>query len=164
MEIRPIAKIEPLRLANKNQAAAWFGVSVQALDGWIRRGCPAVERGATGKAWVFDLRALAEWRYKAPDVDPESDPEKLSPKDRLDWYRGTREKTRHMMEAGDLIPARDYELALSNALKTVAMTLESLPDLLERDAALPPEAVDKSIAIIDRLRDGLYKALTGDVG
>ncbi|NCC41926.1 MAG: DUF1441 family protein, partial [Gammaproteobacteria bacterium] len=77
------------------------------------------------------------------------DPDKLPPKDRLDWYRGTRERTRHLQEIGELIPAADYEAALASALKAVAAGLESLPDLLERDAALSGAAVERAIVVID---------------
>lgn len=90
------------------------------------------------------------------------DPEKLAPKDRLDWYRGTRERTKHQQEIGELIPAAEYEAALSAALKTVAAGLESLPDLLERDAALPGPAIERTIEVIDALRDGLYQRLTAN--
>ena len=91
----------------------------------------------------------------------EVDPEKMPPKERLDWYRGTRERARHQQEAGELISAAEYERALSASLKQVAVTLESLPDLLERDAGLPGTAVEKAIAVIDALRERLYKALGG---
>jgi hypothetical protein len=64
-----------------------------------------------------------------------------------------------MQEIGELIPAADYESALAAALKTVASGLESLPDLLERDAALPGQAVERAIAVIDGLRDSIYQRL-----
>lgn len=160
ISVERLEKTKPLRLANKRQAAEWFGISVQAVDGWISRGCPAVTRGSAGVAWVFDLRALAEWRYSSNATqDAASDPESLSPKDRLDWYRGTRERTRHMQEIGELIPAAEYEAALASALKAVAAGLESLPDLLERDAALSGPAVERAINVIDGLRDTIYRRL-----
>jgi phage terminase Nu1 subunit (DNA packaging protein) len=157
------ARIPDERIGNKADVANWFAVSLTTVDQWLRRGCPYLQRGERGKQWKFDLLAVAKWKYGAAEPDSDTDPEQLSPKDRLDWYRGTREKTKHMMEAGDLIPAAEYERALSTALKSVAMTLESLPDLLERDAAIPPEAVEKTIQIIDRLREQMHSALVDGV-
>lgn len=149
------------RIGNKADVANWFGVSLTTVDQWIRRGLPYLQRGERGKQWRFDLLAIAKWKYGVTDAQTEEDPEKLGPKDRLDWYRGARERTKHMQEVGELIPAVEYERALSEALKTTAMTLESLPDLLERDAGLDGAAVDRAIVVIDRLRESLYARLAG---
>lgn len=155
------AHIPAERTGNKADLANWFGVSLTTADQWLRRGCPYLQRGERGKEWRFDYLAVAKWKYGVTDASPEDDPEKLPPKDRLDWYKGTRERTRHQQEIGELIPAADYERALSDSLKTVAVTLESLPDILERDAGLPGAAVEKAIAVIDALRERIYKALGG---
>jgi phage terminase Nu1 subunit (DNA packaging protein) len=149
------------RIGNKADLANWFGVSLTTADQWLRRGCPYLQRGERGKEWRFDFLAVAKWKYGVSDTTAAEDPEKLSPKDRLDWYKGTRERTRHQQEIGELIPAAEYETALSTALKSVAMTLESLPDLLERDAGISGQAVERSISVIDALRERIYKALGG---
>ncbi len=147
------------RRANKAEVAEWFDVSMATVDAWMRRGCPYVQRGGKGVSWVIDLKAVAEWYYKGADTATEDDPDKMTPKERLDWYKGTREKTRHMEEAGQLIQAADYERALSSALKTVAVTLESLPDVLERDAGIDGAAVERCQSVIDRVRDDLHGRL-----
>ncbi len=144
------------RKANKAELAEFFDVSIPAIDGWCRRGCPYIQRGAKGMQWVFDIRAVAEWYYKG-DTSTEDDPEKMSPKDRLDWYRGARERTRHLEECGELIKSSEYERALSNALKTVAVGLESLPDVLERDAGIDGQAVELCQKRIDTMREELYQ-------
>jgi phage terminase Nu1 subunit (DNA packaging protein) len=150
------------RVVNKAAAAMFFGVSPQSIDGWIRRGCPAVERGAQGKQWKFDLLDLAKWRFGLQaGEDGSIDPSAMTPKDRLDHYRALREQSKHQQEVGELISSDEYERALSTSLKQVAMMLESLPDLLERDAGLSGAAVEKSIAVVDALRERLYKALSG---
>lgn len=154
--------ISERRRANKAEVAEWFNVSMATVDAWMRRGCPYVQRGGKGVSWVIDLKAVAEWYYKGADVETEGDPDKMTPKERLDWYKGTREKTRHMEEAGQLIPSADYERALSSALKLVAVTLESLPDVLERDAGIDGAAVEACQRTIDRVRDDLYRRLTAD--
>jgi phage terminase Nu1 subunit (DNA packaging protein) len=163
MSVESIEKVEPLRLANKGQAARWFDVSPQALDGWIRRGCPAVVRGSAGVPWRFDLRALAEWRYgrnaTGTATEGDIDPDALDPKARLDWYRGTRERTRHQQEIGELIEAETFRTELSAVLKIVAATLEDLPDRLEREAGLPGAAVEVAIRVVDDLRERMFKRI-----
>ena len=156
------ATIAERRQANKAELAEWFGVSVATVDAWLRRGAPYIQKGGPGKGWVLDLRYVAQWYYGKSAQDTEEDPDKLDPKNRLDWYRGTRERTRHLQEVGELIPAADYERALSGALKTVAVTLESLPDVLERDAGIDGAAVERAQAVIDRVREGLHRQLAGE--
>lgn len=115
--------------------------------------------------------ARTEHRYRLADVvahliaraTPErsaADPDQMTPKDRLDHFRAERERTKHMEEAGQLIRAADYERALSSALKIVAVTLESLPDVLERDAGIDGAAVERCQIVIDRVREDLYRQLT----
>jgi phage terminase Nu1 subunit (DNA packaging protein) len=162
MSIESIEKTEPLRLANKGQAARWFDVSPQALDGWIRRGCPAVTRGSAGVPWQFDLRQLAEWRY-GRQATPEAgiDPANMTPKERLDHFRALREQAKHQQEMGELIPAEEFRQGLAGPFKLLANTVESLPDVLERDAGLTGAQAELCIKICDRLREDLYQQLVG---
>lgn len=148
------------RTGNKADLANWFGVSLTTVDQWLRRGCPYIQRGERGKQWRFDFLAVCKWKFGVSDGSVDDDPEKLSPKDRLDWYRGARERTKHMQEVGELIPAIEFERALGDALKQTAMTLESLPDILERDAGLDGAAVDRAIVVIDKLREQLHARLS----
>lgn len=163
MGVESIDKTEPLRLANKGQAARWFDVSPQALDGWIRRGCPAVTRGSAGVPWVFDLRQLAEWRYgRQATPEGQIDPASMTPKERLDHFKALREQAKHETEMGQLIPAAEFEAGIASVIKPLANGLESLPDLLERDAGISGAAVEKAIEVIDRLRENMYRALGGN--
>ena len=151
------------RTVNKAEAAAWFEVSVPTVDAWLRRGCPYVQRGDKGKSWQLDLLEVARWYLGGQPTDADEDPEKLPPKDRLDWYRGSRERTKHLEDCGQLMKVEDFERALSAALKTVAVTLESLPDVLERDAGLDGAAVERAQYVVDRMRNDLYARLNDGV-
>jgi len=121
-----------------------------------------MQRGERGKQWQFDLLAVAKWKYGAPEDDKDDDPEQLSPKERLDWYRGETERVKLAQAKGELIPAAQYEADLADALKRVATGLESLPDVLERDVGIGGAAVERTIAAVDAMREDLYKALTHD--
>ena len=146
-------------LVNKAELAEANDVSPQTVDAWIRRGIPYVQRGGRGTQWVFNLLECARWRWGSTE-ESEDDPEKMPAKDRLDWYRGARERTKHLQECGELLPAADYERELSSAFKAIAVTLESLGDVLERDCGIPPDAVERVNAVCDRERDAMYQRIT----
>lgn len=54
-------------MATKGQAATratlaeFFGVALTTVDGWVRSGCPVVQRGARGVEWKFNTAAVAKW-------------------------------------------------------------------------------------------------------
>lgn len=95
----------PDRVVNKAGLAAFFECSVPTVDAWIRRGCPSISRGSRGMQWQFDVLDVAKWRFGGEVGSQETeDPEMMSPKDRLDWYRGNRERDSHARDQDLLIP------------------------------------------------------------
>jgi phage terminase Nu1 subunit (DNA packaging protein) len=160
-ERQSIAK-PPDRIVNKNGLAQFFDVSLPAVDAWLRRGLPYVEKGTQGKQWKFDLLSVAEWRFSpttGTGTEGSIDPDALDPKARLDWYRGTRERTRHQQEIGELIEAETFRTELSAVLKSVANTLEDLPDRMEREAHIPGAAVEVAVRVVDDLRELMFKRI-----
>ncbi|AHF03424.1 terminase [Marichromatium purpuratum 984] len=160
--INDLAALPAGRLANKAQVAEFFEVSVPTVDAWLRRGCPVVERGGRGRQWRIDLLEVARWRFGGDAPEDGDDPEKMAPKDRLDWYKGARERTKHLQECGELLPAAEFERTLSAVLQGVAMGLESLPDILERDAGIDGAAIERAQGVVDRLREDLYRRIVPD--
>jgi hypothetical protein len=75
-------------------------------------------------------------------------------------YKAHLEELKYREAAKELVPVREFELALATGYKTVAAVLESLPDVLERDAGLTGAQVEMVQVIVDRLRDDLYSRLT----
>lgn len=47
--------------ANRTQLAEIFGVSMPTVDGWVRNGCPVVQRGGRGVEWQFATGDIARW-------------------------------------------------------------------------------------------------------
>lgn len=148
--------------ANKAEVAEWFGVSVATVDAWLRRGAPYVQKGGPGKGWVFDLREVAQWYYGKSAQDTEDDPEKLDPKSRLDWYRGSSERDKWLERRGELVTVSDYERELSVALKRVAIMLETLADTVERETGLPGASVEVIQRVTDQMREDIYQRLVDD--
>lgn len=116
-----------------------------------------------GKRQVWHLRDGVPVIYRRVwGLDSASDtvnPAKLPPKDRLDHYKAERERIKLAQEVRVLLPAQEVEQVIGEGLKALAQGLDVLPDTLERDAALAPEAVMQIQRLIDRARDQLYESL-----
>lgn len=90
------------------------------------------------------------------------DPESMLPKDRRDWYEGEKVRIALELQRGNLLTLDDYRAEMARILKQVAGTLETLPDILERKCALPPDAVLRAQEEIDKERALLVAALVDD--
>ncbi len=81
--------------------------------------------------------------------------EALEPQERKAWYQSERERLKFEQEIGELLPAADVAREFAAMAKMVIQVLETLPDILERDCALPPIAIGRVQRSIDDLRDQL---------
>lgn len=77
-------------------------------------------------------------------------------KAKRETYRAQLTELEYKQKAGELMPRDEYCRDLAAVLKIVAVTIESLPDVLERDAGIDGEAVERCQAVIDGLREELY--------
>lgn len=145
------------RIANKAEVAEFFGITLPGLDGWIRKGCPYLSKGGKGVGWEFDLLEVAKWKFQ-PDGS-EFDPDDLAPRDRKDWYDSEKKKRELQVRDGELYIAHDYDRMFSKILKSVAMGLETLPDVLERSAGINADQINAVIKVIDGLRDSMYRKI-----
>lgn len=50
------------RNLNRAETADYFGIAMTTLDDWVRRGCPAVQKGSRGKPWTFNSAQVIAWR------------------------------------------------------------------------------------------------------
>ncbi|WP_435102340.1 DUF1441 family protein [Arhodomonas sp. AD133] len=92
------------------------------------------------------------------------DPDRLPPADRKYWYQSENERIRLERDLGELLYAEDAHQEMSRLAKAVVNTLEGLPDVLERDAGLPPEAIQRVQELMDATREQLYQAVIDDDG
>ena len=88
----------------------------------------------------------------------------MTPKERKDWYEGEKVRVGLEVEKGNLITLDEYRREMARILKKIATTLETLPDTLERQCALPPDVVSKMQDAIDRERALLAHALVDNDG
>ena len=150
--------VPDIRRANKAQCAAFFGISLPTVETWIRQGMPVAQKGSRGVSWVIDLADVARWRFGSQATPGDDDPDALSAKERLDWYRGETEKRKLQKADSGLIEAAAHERALADLVKISIQWTETVPDVMEREAGLTPEQIERVQASVDRQRERLHRA------
>jgi hypothetical protein len=150
-------RIPSVRIKNKAEVAEFFGISLPTLDTWIRKDCPCIQPGGRGVQWQFDVLEVAKWKYGSQeDVGP-NNPEEMTPKERLDWYRGNRERDSHAKERGMLIPFDLMEQLLGSAFSDIRAGLLSQHNII---ASEYPEIPADAIRGILRRNKDLLKTLS----
>lgn len=89
-----------------------------------------------------------------------NNPEKMSPKERRDWYEGCNAKDKHDAHSGVTLSVEVHRERLSDSYKICLQAIETLPDTLERDFNFEPEIIEKVESRIDALRVDIYDKLT----
>ena len=84
-----------------------------------------------------------------------SEPDKMPPNMRKDWFQSENERVKLEKSLGLLCDSEDVARNLALQAKAVIQVLETLPDILERDCGLQPNQVMKVQRSIDDLRDNL---------
>jgi len=153
-------RLTTIRKANKAELAEFFDVSIPTIDAWIRKGMPVVQRGGKTVPWVFDLLAVALWKF-APQGDEAGpvDPEKLPPGERKAWYDSEMRRREMQKDDRELIPAAEVGQVIATAFAAVAQSIRSLPDNLERRLSIAPEVVDEIARTMDEHLDDLSERL-----
>lgn len=91
------------------------------------------------------------------------DPRDLPPIERRAYYQSENERLKVESTTGQLVPAAEVEADMARLVKQVTQTLETLPDVLERDCALSREQVTRVQESCDELRQAMYEAVIGDI-
>ena len=77
----------------------------------------------------------------------------LSPVERRAFWQAENERLKYERETGELIPAFEVAQEMSFLAKAIVQSLETLPDILERDCGLQPNALIRVQQVIDDIRD-----------
>jgi hypothetical protein len=121
---------------------------------------PVLEKKRQG--WKIDLLAACKWRFAPKDASTSSeefDPDALAPKQRLEWYQGTKARIELELRQGQLVEAADAEQQMSVIIKSFVNFLETFVDILERDTGLTGAQVERAIELVDAQRESLSKTL-----
>lgn len=147
-------EIASLKL-NINQLAGITGVHRQTVAARLKNVDPAP--GSNAKLKLFSVTDVLT-ELMIPTVS--GDVAEMTPSDRLAHWKAENERLTFEQSMGQLIPAEDVAREFSVMAKAVVQVLETLPNVLERDCALPPSAVMRIQNIIDDLRDQIAQKVT----
>ncbi|UYG08388.1 DUF1441 family protein [Halomonas sp. M4R1S46] len=114
-----------------------------------RRGNPVYRLGDVVDAISTDRRPAAS----GIDIND------LMPQDRKAWYQSENERVKLERELRHLVPVDDVQREMAALAKAMASSLDSLADMLERDAGLPPEAIEMVERVTDAIREQMYRAI-----
>lgn len=157
---------------SRNQLSAIFGISVPTITKMVGSTMPAARRNGGMVYHLKDVATLLDIRkINDPDIEDdeefETDPDKMKPADRRMHYQAEDLKQaaaiksrRNDVEAGQLLEAVEVERVLAQAFKTLALTLDTLPDMLERDGLIETHDVERIIEIVDNSRAQLANDLS----
>lgn len=119
-----------------------------------------VPNGKKGNAPVYVLADAMQALFATTVISGKTlDPDKLDPKDRLDWYRSESERVKFAQTVRELVPSDEVRDEQADILKVVVGFLDSLPDRMERLKLFTPIQLESLEAACDGCRDGLYQAL-----
>lgn len=101
---------------------------------------------------VYQIRSAAIAILQIEEQEVVSDPNLMLPKERLDWFKSETERLKYEKETGISVATEDARLEMANIVQLVTKTLDTIPDVLERDCRLPADSVLKVEGVIDSLR------------
>jgi len=122
-------------------------------------GINAVKRRAGHPVYHIGEAAKAILAGEQASFEGIDNPDGLPPKERLDWYRSENERTKLEREQGALVPRETHERIVAELVKLILQPLETLPDSLERQCRLEPEAIAAVDREVDRVREALAQRL-----
>jgi phage terminase Nu1 subunit (DNA packaging protein) len=152
--------LSPLRIATKGQCAEFFGVSIQTIAAWARRGMPVIAKGGTGGAWQIDLLEVCKWRFGVNAHTVATDPESLDPVQRRAWYEGEVKRWDLQVRARELIPVAEVEQVVATAFAAVASGMRSIPDNLERKHGIAADVAERVEAFLNEAMDAMADRLS----
>ena len=132
--------------------AQTLGIDVRAIN----------ERLATAPHTMKGARKVWHIRDGMPAIfgsGKKKNPAEMEPKDELDYYKAQREKLKLAQDIGQMVMASDVERTVGEAFKTLAQTLDGLPDSLERAHGLPPAVITTIHGALDVARQVLFETL-----
>lgn len=126
------------------------------------RDAGVVPSGARNGANVYALKDVGPALFGETFGGTGLDPDDLPPQDRKAWYQSENERVRLEKDMRLLVPVEETHREMSKFAKAMASTLDSLADMLERDAGLPPEAIELVEKVTDSLREQIYQAVIAE--
>ena len=148
-------------LWSKNALASEFGIDRRTVDRLLKDVKPSGKRSGH-PVWTLRDAVIQIGKYLEKGYDfsgDDFDPTRLPPKERKDWYDSEKGRLTYEREMGLLIPADEVAAVEAAKNKRVALTLDTLADVLERDVGLNAEQVERMNQILDAERQKLFESI-----
>lgn len=170
-KINTVQPPEDLLKISKAQLAEAYRTSSVTVAKRLQGILPIERIGPTDYYRLADVCELKDVRVEAGIADPEeeniTDPDKMPPDKRRLFYQAEDlrqaaelKARKNAIESGRLLEATHVERTIAEAFKTLALTLDTLPDLFERDGLIQTADVERVIEIVDNSRNQLATDLT----
>lgn len=139
---------------NINQIAELVGMHRQTVSQRVAGLTPAIGSNSKLKLYaISDLIKIGLAEKMTGDADS------LSPVERRAFWQAENEKLKYERDTGELVPSFEVAQEMSFLAKAVVQSLDTLPDILERDCGLPPAALMRVQQVIDDLRDQMAQQI-----
>ena len=146
--------------------------SISALGNEFGLHFNTVKRLITGVMPDGEIRGNAAYRIRtvAPFLADRAETEEtnvqdldsMSAKDRRDWVASERDLNKLRAEAGELCLAEDVREELATMAKVIVQAIDTMPDILEREAGLTGAQVEVVTEVCDRVREQMYEVAEGN--
>ncbi|WP_430430204.1 terminase small subunit [Oceanicaulis sp.] len=155
---------------NRAKVAEIFGVAVDTVSAWVKRGCPVLQIGRKGIQWKFNTADVSDWLVQdalrqatSPDGE-DANAEAINiavEKARREQYEADLAELRLRKERGELIELETIMSAVRSEYAVVRTRFGSLPGRLA--AQLDPErAIELQPVIADQVDDILRELSVDD--
>lgn len=158
-----INRLEEAYNWNITRVAQAFGLHRDTVRKRLRE-AGVVPTGSRNGANVYALKDVGPALFSESRPGAKLSPDEYHPTERKDWYQSENLRVKLEKEMRSLVPAEEAHREMSALAKAVASGLDSLADMLERDAGLPPEAIEMVERITDALREQMYQAILDEGG
>lgn len=106
-----------------------FGVSVPTIDGWLRNGCPVIDKGGSGRVGRYNTADVADWlRQRARE---EASGNVQANENQLRLRRLTAETEKAELELakakGEVAPVREFERATAGLMAVIRQNILNVP-------------------------------------
>lgn len=136
-----------------NQLSREFGIARETVSRRLHEAGVNASGERRGHP-VFRVRQAAEAILMPPRGQSgfTNDPDRMSPKERADWFKSENDRLKFERESGMAVYSDEAREQMAVIAKTGLQVLETLPDILERDFSLDTEIIISVEERIDALR------------
>lgn len=149
--------VQSPQLWTKHALSEELGLPRQRVTKLLRNVPPDGKVQGRHNGWYLATAIPVLFGLDDQDPDAVVDPDKMAPKDRKDWWDGTKTQVMLAKEAGRLILDDDHRRVMAIVIQEIINEFEPFPDLLERDCGASREMVVKAQGLVDRVRQLAYE-------